>query len=131
MEDIVLDTDIIIEYLRAKNKSNTLLIDLMEKHNLFSTPITEFELFLGAKTVRHKHDIEMIFHEVQVLPFDFGCGEIAANIWADLTEKNQHCEIRDIFVASVAIFHDLRICTFNKKHFRGIKDIRIWEAVEK
>jgi len=46
MEDILLDTDIIIEYLRAKDKSNTLLINLIEKHNLYSTPITEFELFL-------------------------------------------------------------------------------------
>ena len=73
----------------------------------------------------------MIFHEVQVLPFDLGCGEIAANIWKDLKEKHQHCEIRDIFLASVAIFHDVWLCTFNKKHFIGIKDIKTWKLQEK
>ena len=44
MEDILLDTDVIIEYLRTKDKSKTLLIDLLKKYNLFLSPITEFEL---------------------------------------------------------------------------------------
>ena len=126
MEDILLDTDVIIEYLRAKDKTTTSLRELMKKHNLFLTPITEFELFLGAKTAQHKEDIEVIFNGVQVMPFDFGCGEIAANIWNDLKEKHQHCEIRDIFVASIAIYNDVWLCTFNKKHFQGINDIKIW-----
>jgi len=80
MEDILLDTDVVIEYLRAKDKANTSLRELMKKHNLFLTPITEFELFLGAKTTQHKEDIEVIFNGAQVMPFDFGCGEIAANM---------------------------------------------------
>ena len=127
MEDILLDTDVIIEYLRTKDKSKTLLIDLLKKYNLFLSPITEFELFIGAKTIQHKKDIEMIFNEVQIIPFDFGCGEIAARIWNNLKEKHQSCEIRDIFMASIAIHKNIMLCTFNKKHFKNIKDIKIWE----
>ena len=128
MEDILIDTDVVIEYLRSKDKSKTLLIELLKKHDVFLTPITEFELFLGAKTVRHKNDLEMLFNEIEVLPFDFGCGEIAANIWKDLDKKHQHVEIRDIFIASIAIHNNARLCTFNKKHFKGIKDIRVWNS---
>jgi len=80
MENILIDTDIVIEYLRAKDKSKTLLIELMKKHDVSLTPITEFELFLGAKTVSHKNDLEMLFNEVEVMPFSFGCGEVAANM---------------------------------------------------
>lgn len=126
MEDILLDTDIIIEYLRSKDKSKTSLIKLLKKHNIFLSTITEFELFLGAKTFRHKNDITMLLNQIQVIPFALGCGEIAANIWNELHETHQSCEIRDIFIASIAIFNNIWFCTFNKKHFEWINEIKIW-----
>jgi hypothetical protein len=38
---------------------------LIQKHDVFLTPITEFELFLGAKTSRHNDDLKMLFNEIQ------------------------------------------------------------------
>ncbi len=90
--------------------------------------ISEFELYLGAKTVRHQNDLEMLFSEVEVIPFDFGCGKIAANIWKDTQSRHQHIEIKDIFIASIAISYDVWLQTFNTKHFQGIKDLKIWES---
>ena len=61
MENILIDTDVVIEYLRTKDKSKSLLIELIQRHDVFLTPITEFELFLGAKTTRHNNDLKMLF----------------------------------------------------------------------
>ena len=130
MEGILIDTDVVIEYLRTKDKSKTLLIELLEKYDVFLTPITEFELFLGAKTARHKNDLVMLFNEIEVMPFSLGCGEVAANIWKDLRDKHQHLEIRDIFIASIAIHNNAWLCTFNKKHFKAIKEVKIWNGSE-
>ena len=128
MENILIDTDIVIEYLRSKDKSSTKLIKLMEEHDLFLSSISEFELYLGAKTIRHQDDLEILFSEVEVIPFDFGCGKIAANIWKDTQSRHQHIEIKDIFIASIAISNDVWLQTFNKKHFQGIKGLNIWES---
>ena len=127
MESILIDTDIVIEYLRSKQKSSTELIRLLEKHDIFLSSISEFELFLGAKTQRHQTDLKMVFKEVEVMPFDFGCGKIAADIWRSRELTHQHIEIKDIFIASIAIFGDLWLRTFNKKHFRGIEGLKMWE----
>jgi len=127
MEDILIDTDIVIEYLRNKDKSSTQLVKMIRKHDLFLSSISEFELFLGAKTERHRLDLEMLFNEIEVLPFDFGCGQIAANIWNNLKNKHQHTEIKDIFIASIAIRNNIWIFTYNKKHFTGIENVRIWK----
>ena len=97
MEDILIDTDIVIEYLRSKAKSSTELIKLLQKHDVLLSSISEFELYLGAKTEQHRRDLEMIFNEVQVVPFDFGCGRIAAKIWKGRELTHQHLEIKDIF----------------------------------
>jgi len=72
MESILIDTDIVIDYLRSKQKSSTELIRLLAKHDIFLSSISEFELFLGAKTQRHQADLEMVFKEVEAIPFDFG-----------------------------------------------------------
>jgi len=93
MENILIDTDVVIEYLRNKDKPSTELIKLLQEHDVFLSSISEFELFLGARTDRHRNDLEMLFSEVDVIPFDFGCGKIAANIWKDLQLMHQHLEI--------------------------------------
>jgi len=127
MESILIDTDVVIEYLRSKQKSSTELIRLLENHDIFLSSISEFELFLGAKTKRHQTDLEMVFKEVEIMPFDFGCGKIAADIWRNRELTHQHVEIKDVFIASIAIFGGLWLRTFNKKHFKGIKRLQMWQ----
>jgi len=126
VENILIDTDIVIDYLRNRDKSSTELIKLVQDHELFLSSISEFELYLGAKTARHQTDLEMIFTSVSVIPFDFGCGKIAAEIWKDIRSRHQHLEIKDIFIASIAIRHHLWLHTFNKKHFQGIVNLQLW-----
>lgn len=128
MENILIDTDIVIEYLRNKDKYSTELIKLMQEHDLFLSSISEFELYLGAKTVRHQNDLEILFSEVEVIPFDFGCGKIAANIWKETQARHQHVEIKDIFIASIAISNDVWLQSFNKRHFQGITGLKVWES---
>lgn len=127
MEDILIDTDVVIEYLRSKNKSSTELIKLLEKHDLLLSSISEFELYLGAKTERHQTDLEMVFNEVEVIPFDFGCGRIAAKIWKERELTHQDVEIKDIFIASIAIYNEVWLRTFNEKHFKGIEELKMWQ----
>jgi len=128
MENILIDTDVVIEYLRSKDKPSTELIMLLKaEHDVFLSSISEFELFLGVKTDRHRNDLEIIFNEVDVVAFDFGCGEIAADIWKSLQLIHQHVEIKDIFIASIAINNDMWLRTFNKKHFQRIKKLKIWD----
>lgn len=93
MENILIDTDVVIEYLRSKDKSSTELIKLLQEHDVLLSSISEFELFLGVTTDRHQNDLEMLFNEVEIIPFDFGCGKIAANIWKDFRSMQQppHC----------------------------------------
>ena len=76
----------------------------MAKHDIFLSSISELELFLGAKTQRHQADLEMVFKEVEAIPFDFGCGKIPADIWRSRELIHQHIEIKDVFIASIAIF---------------------------
>ena len=127
MENILIDTDIVIEYLRSRDKVSTELVRLLRDHVVYISAISEFELFLGARTERHLNDLEMVFNQVVVIPFDFGCGRIAADIWRNRETTHQNLEIKDIFIASIAIYEDLWLRTFNEKHFKGIEKLKLWQ----
>ena len=62
MENILIDTDIVIDYLRSKKKDSTELVRLLRNHSLHISAISEFELFLGARTQRHLKDLELVFN---------------------------------------------------------------------
>jgi len=40
MENILIDTDVVIEYLRSKDKSATELIKLLQEHDVFLSSIS-------------------------------------------------------------------------------------------
>ena len=44
-KNILIDTDIVIEYPRSKDKSSTDMIGLMQEHDPFLSSISEFELY--------------------------------------------------------------------------------------
>jgi len=69
----------------------------------------------------------MIFNEVHVVPFDFGCGRIAAKIWEGRELTHQPPEIKDVFMASIAIYNGVWLRTFNEKHFKGIDKLKMWQ----
>jgi len=116
MEDILIDTEVLDRVDKADAETG--------RPSFF---YSEFELYLGAKTERHQRDLEMIFNEVRVVAFDFGCGRIAAKIWKGRELTHQHLEIKDIFIASIAIYNDVWLRTFNEKHFRGIDNLKMWQ----
>jgi tRNA(fMet)-specific endonuclease VapC len=126
MGNILIDTDIAIEYLRSKDKGSTELVRLLRNHVIHVSAISEFELFLGARTKRHRDDLEMIFEQMGFVGFNFGCGRIASDIWTNRKATHQNLEIKDIFIASIAIHEDLWLRTFNEKHFKGIEKLKIW-----
>jgi len=54
---MVVDTNIFIEYLRAKDKLNTVLLKLPDKIEMSISSITVYELFMGVNTEMKRKEI--------------------------------------------------------------------------
>jgi predicted nucleic acid-binding protein len=84
---ILIDTSILIDYLRKRHKDKTLLYSLSFTYR--------FANFL-------------------ILPFDSTCAQTASEIYKNLKSKNQLISQPDIFIAATAISHNLSLVTLNK-----------------
>ncbi len=120
---VILDTNIFIEFLRASDKSKTLLFAVAETPNLCISAITHYELLMGATSESKKNDVKLLTETLTILPFDVVVSEKAAEIYRTLKQQNKLIEFRDIFIGATAIAHQTPLKTLNKKHFQRIEGI--------
>ncbi len=122
---IIVDTSVIIDFLRKRKKEVSALWKIRETSTCFMSVITLFELLSGAKTERHFADIKIISNWIGQIFLDDKTAELSAHIYKNLKGKNQLLEFRDIFIAATAIHQNLTLATLNKKHFEQIENLKL------
>lgn len=122
---ILIDTSIIIEHLRKQHKHKSVLYNILDIYELYTSTIVEFELFMGAMDERKREDIKKVLEKCTILPFTSEIAQKSATIYQKLKAKNQIIEVRDLFIASTAIIYDLPVMTFNTKHFSRIDTLQL------
>ncbi len=124
---ICLDSDFIINLLRNK-KEAVQWIESHKENKFCTTAINLFEVFYGAYRLNKKSEISSIrsfFHELPVLDFTAENAQTAAQFAERLEKEGNMLEIRDIFIASIALNHQLPIKTYNIKHFQRIPTLQL------
>lgn len=121
---ILIDTSILIDYFRKKNKGKTFLYSLSLKYNFAISTITEFEFLVGLAD-KHLEFAYKLFRNFLILPFDSRCVKAATKIYNDLKSKNQLISPPDIFIAATATANNLSFATLNLKHFERISNIEL------
>ena len=125
---IVLDTDILVNILRRKNRGEQWKDFLKDKSIAFTT-ITAFELFLGAE-ISKKYDqnmkaIKSLVQQFPVLPLSIKSSYIAATIYSNLQKKGQMIELNDIYIAAVTLEHGAELATDNVNHYQRVSQLKI------
>ncbi len=114
--NILVDTSIIIDFLRKKNKQNSLLWKIKEKgFNCIISTITVFELYVGAITSKHITDLKKILKWMDIISFTSDIAEQSGEIYKNLKKKNQLIEFRDIFIGATSIILNIPLLTFLRK----------------
>ncbi|MCP4700899.1 MAG: type II toxin-antitoxin system VapC family toxin [Gammaproteobacteria bacterium] len=123
----LIDTSIIIDFLRKKHKDKAVLWRLREQYACAMSAVTLFELLSGAKTEKHVTDIAKLAKWIDILPFDNATAKFAAEFFRILKAENKLIEFRDIFIAATAKQHQLGLATLNTDHFERMTELRLLE----
>ncbi len=128
MVKILLDSSILIDFLRLKNKETHLFKLAGGNYQLYASIITHTELFSG-KSVWEKRgaysEIKDLFFRITILPLTEEISEKSGEIKAKFD-----LNIADAIIAATAILTNLELATLNLKDFEMIKGLKILTKYE-
>lgn len=122
MRKIVVDTSVIIDFLRRKDKENSLLYRLAEE-DLSASIITHTELYAGKSIWENnetKETLEKVLSGLSLISLDKNISQEAGHI-----KSCANISLIDAIIASTAIVNNMELATLNIKDFEKIKNIKI------
>ncbi|MGI8952922.1 MAG: type II toxin-antitoxin system VapC family toxin [Chitinophagaceae bacterium] len=127
MESIIcVDSSVLINHYREKNKEQTFFYSLVNRHEAFNiSVITEYEILIGAKTADQISYWKNIFSDFFILNYTSGVNEIALNISFKLSLKGFNIEFKDLIIAATALSKKIPLATINEKHFNSIEGLQL------
>lgn len=124
MSKLLIDTSIIVDHLRLKNKSQTTFYKLFnDKHDLYISILTHTECYAGKgiweKQIERNY-LKNILIGLKILPLEENISEKAGGIRA-----SYNLGIADAIIAATALFHKLELATLNVKDFKKIAGLKL------
>jgi tRNA(fMet)-specific endonuclease VapC len=120
---ILIDTSIIIDYIRAKQKENSLLYKLFkDDYEIFISAITTFEIYNGVNPNNLKL-IEIIFNKLHSIRFNNDIAKYSIVLYNDLKSHNKIIEILRYFYCCNSINKSLLSNPQIRKHFKRIESL--------
>ena len=137
---IILDTNVISAFMRPKkNKPVVDWLNRQAAENIWTTAITLFELRYGIEKLvagDRQTELEASWQEFgsgifgdRILAFDLRAARAAAELAGLRAKKSRRVDMRDTFIAGIAISRGATLATRNLKDFRdaGVTLIDPWQ----
>jgi tRNA(fMet)-specific endonuclease VapC len=126
----IIDTDILIDFLRNKKETVKFVTQLEEKKTLLSTTaINAFELYYGAhksrQSVQTSQSTKELLDRLVLLPLTPRSAQRAGHIYAELEVEGQPIGLRDTFIAAIALTIKCNVATRNTEHFKKVKGLTV------
>ena len=134
---VILDTDVLIYYLRGKNDSYTKIKNLKKKEEALNTTIFNVaELYKGCYSMKNVAKglmkVKLLVDALdEIFLFDNDSAEEFAKLSSDLKNRGQTIGIMDELIASICIVHQESLYSGNVKYFEKIDTLNIndWNKI--
>ncbi|NUM77912.1 type II toxin-antitoxin system VapC family toxin [candidate division KSB1 bacterium] len=124
-ETILIDTSILIDFFRQREKSESVLMQLSDQNRLCISAITAFEVRIGIRTQVQQSDYDLLAQNIEILPIDDSCIDAAVVIYKSLRPQNALIELADLLIGATAVSNSLPLATLNRKHFERIGNLTL------
>ena len=127
MKKVLIDTDIIIDFLRTNKGSFLSLLELQEQGDfiLYISSITVMELFVGTSSQKPDQfkQLKELISSLLVVPFDAKLAQFTGELKRG---KKLTILTSDLIIGATSLWLKTQLATRNKKHFAGIPGLKFF-----
>jgi tRNA(fMet)-specific endonuclease VapC len=120
----VLESDVLIDYLRGAGAGQVLLTALRETLSFRITAVTALELALGASYARDPAPVHALL-AAPCLSLTRSSGLRAGELMRELREAGQAIEVRDAMQAAICLEERAPLVTRNARHFTRVPGLTV------
>ena len=123
MRKLLIDSSILIDFLRVKEKKKSPFYKLVGNNQLYTSVIVHTELFSGKKVWEDETtflEVEDIFSGIEILPITEEISKKAGQFKATFLS-----DIVDSIIAATSLSYKLTLVTLNVKDFKMVKGLKI------
>jgi predicted nucleic acid-binding protein len=116
MNNVLIDTDVLIEILRGNQRVFSFAAQLQqEKKGLFYSPVTKAEIVHGMRT-GEEDAINALFPAMECVVIDDTMGK-QAGLYLARFYRSHNLQIGDAFIAATAKVSKMSLLTNKRKHY--------------
>ena len=124
MKFILIDSDILIDFLKGNITVSDRLNSLKKEYELSISVITYMELLVGARDKKELKKLIDFLESFKRIEIDFAISENAIDLIKELG-LSHGLKIPDALIASTALTKKLSLYTKNLKHFQPISELKL------
>src|SRR5207244_11982705 len=114
---ILLDTSVLIDVLRLRNRRRELLLELVQTgHTLGTSAINVAELYAGMRPWEEQHTDDLVA-TLDCYELSKTTGRIAGTLKGQWAKKGRTLALTDTIIAAIALEHRCALMTDNRKDF--------------
>ena len=115
--NVLLDTTVLIDALRARNNRRAQLADLVESgHTLTTSAINIGEVYAGMRPSEQARS-EAFLSDLECHPITTSIARRAGLLKSAWAQRGRTLTLADMMIAATALDHDLVLMTDNRKDF--------------
>ena len=114
MKNVLVDTDILINFLRGREKARTFLSSLINESIIYCSVVTAAEIFAGMKEHEREKTTDLL-DSLNIIDVTREIAEKAGSYKSSI--KSHELELDDCFIAATAFARNAVIATGNGKHY--------------
>ena len=125
----VLDSDVLIDYLRGAGPGRDLVRALIRGAGYRTTAVTAFELALGRSYRENPRPVHALL-AAPLLTLTRKAGLRGGTLLAELRQSGEAMDVRDAMQAGICLEAGVPLVTRNISHFERIPDLRLSHPAE-
>jgi predicted nucleic acid-binding protein len=122
MSAMLVDTDVLIDYLRGLEQAQNFISSLPEQ--VYISAITVAELHLGVRNGKERAALTEFLDTMETLALDAELAAEGGLLRRDYG-KSHSVGLNDALIAATALKHRLQLVTLNGKHYPMVKNLLI------
>jgi predicted nucleic acid-binding protein len=127
---MILDTSVLVDLVRGNADVEKRVKEYEEKGEpLRVSTVSAFELYYGAyrssRVMENLRLIKDLLKSLELISYDEKASAISGAILAELRQRGEAIDIRDLFISATAMSVEDKIATRNIRHFNKVRDLEV------